>query len=1224
METKTNPFRTLQPRLHTASMWPLLAAVGLCLCAVTSASAATATIYATDFEGYPNVATSWADAVDADPTGVEWNLADDTAVDPTTAGAGVQVQNWLVHGGTNALLLRGGTEADIFFNGARSGSKYQLDFWLYVHKTTGDRSFRFTLQGEGADNNGSDYIAYNSVQSASRAIRYYDGVANNNAGYWSNTVALHVEDTWQHHRIVIDSAALKMNVFIDDMANAVIANVDLARCEVAVPTILRIYHEGNSADDGYIAVDDLSFTVDGSRELAPKFTDGFESYPARTGTGDDADPLEPWITTETDGTGTGRALAPAKVQVVDSTVVTPHSGDKCLKIEAGQRAGSSFAWGVAQQTDIQVNWWARVPASATGGDYNYLRMSLYGAEGGNTYAGDCALLGYGCRSSSVGTSTSLTYYTNSPGWMVTGVDFTPDTWEEYRLLTHASAGQYSIIKNPSSANPQVVVDHVSFIGSAANWGPFFMVGWSSSNGTNHPPVYVDDVEVRANQSPTAVVDTVARPNQVGVKVAAATLAGNDTDPESDTLTVTAVSATSAQGGTVSLSGGWVFYTPPAGNPLTDTYTYTVSDGWGGSATGTVTVERSPATIYATDFEGYPNVATSLADTADADPTGVEWNLADDTAVDPTTVGAGVQVQNWLVHGGTNALLLRGGTEADIFFNGARSGPKYQLDFWLYVHKTTGDRSFRFTLQGEGADNNGGDYIAYNSVQSASRAIRYYDGVANNNAGYWSNTVALHVEDTWQHHRIVIDSAALKMNVFIDDMANAVIANVDLARCEVAVPTILRIYHEGNSADDGYIAVDDLSFTVDGSRELAPKFTDGFESYPARTGTGDDADPLEPWITTETDGTGTGRALAPAKVQVVDSTVVTPHSGDKCLKIEAGQRAGSSFAWGVAQQTDIQVNWWARVPASATGGDYNYLRMSLYGAEGGNTYAGDCALLGYGCRSSSVGTSTSLTYYTNSPGWMVTGVDFTPDTWEEYRLLTHASAGQYSIIKNPSSANPQVVVDHVSFIGSAANWGPFFMVGWSSSNGTNHPPVYVDDVEVRANQSPTAVVDTVARPNQVGVKVAAATLAGNDTDPESDTLTVTAVSATSAQGGTVSLSGGWVFYTPPAGNPLTDTYTYTVSDGWGGSATGTVTLNRAPAGESPTQTITGVSTNGDGTVTISFAGIANQTYVIEAATNLASPVWVPIGTNPAGANGLFQFTDPNAAAYPSRFYRTATP
>ena len=132
--------------------------------------AATVTLYTNDFEAYSSVATNFNDAADADPVGAEWNIADDNALNPTTAGAGVQVIDWLARSGSKSLLLRSATEAQIYFTNAKSGTNYQLDFWLNVAKGTGDRNFMLILRAAGADSNGDDYIAYRSDRAATRKI----------------------------------------------------------------------------------------------------------------------------------------------------------------------------------------------------------------------------------------------------------------------------------------------------------------------------------------------------------------------------------------------------------------------------------------------------------------------------------------------------------------------------------------------------------------------------------------------------------------------------------------------------------------------------------------------------------------------------------------------------------------------------------------------------------------------------------------------------------------------------------------------------------------------------------------------------------------------------------------------------------------------------------------------------------------------------------------------
>lgn len=92
-----------------------------------------------------------------------------------------------------------------------------------------------------------------------------------------------------------------------------------------------------------------------------------------------------------------------------------------------------------------------------------------------------------------------------------------------------------------------------------------------------PPVAVDDVR-------TTLEDTTLLLPPTGPQ----SLVANDTDPDGDDLTVTAVSA--AVGGTVDLAGGSVRFAPTTDFCGTGGFDYTVSDGHGGSDTGTVTID----------------------------------------------------------------------------------------------------------------------------------------------------------------------------------------------------------------------------------------------------------------------------------------------------------------------------------------------------------------------------------------------------------------------------------------------------------------------------------------------------------------------------------------------------------------------------------------------------------------------------------------------------------
>jgi len=150
---------------------------------------------------------------------------------------------------------------------------------------------------------------------------------------------------------------------------------------------------------------------------------------------------------------------------------------------------------------------------------------------------------------------------------------------------------------------------------------------------------------------------------------------------------------------------------------------------------------------------------------------------------------------------------------------------------------------------------------------------------------------------------------------------------------------------------------------------------------------------------------------------------------------------------------------------------------------------------------------------------------------------------------------------------------------------------------------------------------------NDTDVDGDPLTVIAVSASSAQGGTVSLALGMVTYTPPVDFTGNDTFTYTISDGQGRTAVGTVMATVGSGGTVALNIVFGPVIIG-GNFIVSFAGIPGLTYTIEASSNLAGP-WTKVAniaaptTDQGSGIGVFSFTEP-VNGNSTRFYRTVYP
>ena len=74
---------------------------------------------------------------------------------------------------------------------------------------------------------------------------------------------------------------------------------------------------------------------------------------------------------------------------------------------------------------------------------------------------------------------------------------------------------------------------------------------------------------------------------------------------------------------------------------------------------------------------------------------------------------------------------------------------------------------------------------------------------------------------------------------------------------------------------------------------------------------------------------------------------------------------------------------------------------------------------------------------------------------------------------------------------------------------------------------------------------------------------------------------------------------------------------------PPAFINSIIQNPDSSMTLYFANRPGSTNVVQAATDLAAPAWQNVSTNLADAGGLWQFTDTNAGASSSRFYRSST-
>jgi VCBS repeat-containing protein len=131
----------------------------------------------------------------------------------------------------------------------------------------------------------------------------------------------------------------------------------------------------------------------------------------------------------------------------------------------------------------------------------------------------------------------------------------------------------------------------------------------------------------------------------------------------------------------------------------------------------------------------------------------------------------------------------------------------------------------------------------------------------------------------------------------------------------------------------------------------------------------------------------------------------------------------------------------------------------------------------------------------------------------------------------------------------------------SNPSTSTATVHIDVCPV--NDAPVAVDDSATTNEDTPVTI---NVLANDDDVDGDTLTVTGV--TQGQNGTVSIgSNGEVTYTPNDDYTGNDTFEYTVSDGNGGTHTGTVTVTVNPVNDAPVAIDDSATTNEDTPVTI---------------------------------------------------------
>ncbi len=126
------------------------------------------------------------------------------------------------------------------------------------------------------------------------------------------------------------------------------------------------------------------------------------------------------------------------------------------------------------------------------------------------------------------------------------------------------------------------------------------------------------------------------------------------------------------------------------------------------------------------------------------------------------------------------------------------------------------------------------------------------------------------------------------------------------------------------------------------------------------------------------------------------------------------------------------------------------------------------------------------------------------------------------------------------------------------------------------------------------------------------------------GAGVSIEEGWIIYTPPGDDAAPGSFTYTLADDEGNSATGRIDVIVRPD-DDPTLNLLSITRSADGSMQLRFIGVPGLEYRVQARDTLdPKDAWSELARVTAGPNGEFEFIDREADTHTTRYYRAYGP
>jgi VCBS repeat-containing protein len=630
---------------------------------------------------------------------------------------------------------------------------------------------------------------------------------------------------------------------------------------------------------------------------------------------------------------------------------------------------------------------------------------------------------------------------------------------------------------------------------------------------------------------------------------------NDSDLDGDVLT--AVVAGGPANGTLTFNADGTFtYTPNPDFSGTDNFTYEVSDGQGGTATATATITVNPVND--------PPIAVDDVFVTDEDAAVGGSVLANDSDVDDDLLTVA------LVNGPANGTLVLNAQGAFTYtpaanFNGSDS-------FTYEVSDGKGGTATATATISVNAINDppiaSDDDFAAEEDQSVGGNVLSNDTDIDGDAltaallgGPANGTLTVNADGTFIYTPDPDFNGTDSFNYQVSDgnggSATATVTLTVNAVNDPPVATDDAFVTDEDKAVGGNLLVNDTDVEVDpltatilagpanGALSLNP---DGSFIYtPAANFNGSDSFTYE-----VSDGKG-GTAIATATI-TVSALNDPPIASDDDFAAEEDQSVGGNV---LSNDTDIDGD---ALTAALLGGPAN--GTLTFNADGTFTYTPDPDFNGtdsftYEVSDGQGGTATATATITvnsvNDPpiavddsyvtdeDTAVSGSVLVNDTDVEVDPLTA------TILAGPANGALSLNPDGSFIYTPAANFNGSDSFTYEVSDGKGGTATATAAITVNAiNDPPVGLDDAFATDEDQSV---AGSVLANDSDGEGDPLTATLVDGPA--NGTLALAPDGTFtYTPEPDFNGTDSFTYEVSDGQGGSATATATITVNPVNDPP--------------------------------------------------------------------------